>query len=273
MSTAVPVEVDELSVAVESVSIVTGLTLHAPAGTLVGLVGPNGSGKSTLLRAIARVWRPATGTVLVGGDDVWRLPARRAAQRTAVLAQETPLGFDLDVEGVVALGRTPHHGWLGRDSGRDRLIVRDALARVGMSTVAERSFASLSGGEKQRVLLARALAQEPQVLLLDEPTNHLDIAAQLELLDLVGRLGITVIAALHDLNLATGWSDQIVVLHSGRVVAAGAPGAVLDEQVVERVYGVRVHRSDHPLTGRPYLAFAPRDASIPTIRTDKESRP
>lgn len=273
MSSALPVDVDDLLVALDGVSIVTGLVLRAPAGALVGLVGPNGSGKSTLLRAIARVRRPTTGTVLVGGDDVWRLPARRAAQRTAVLAQETPPGFDLDVEGVVTLGRTPHHGWLGRDGGRDRLVVRDALARVGMSTFAERSFATLSGGEKQRVLLARALAQEPQVLLLDEATNHLDIAAQLELLDLVAGLGITVIAALHDLNLATAWSDQIVVLEGGRVVAAGAPDDVLDERLVERVYGVRVHRSRHPLTDRPLLAFAPRPPRLPTHRSHQEPCP
>jgi len=177
--------VHDVTVTIEQATIVTDARLTVEPGEFVGLVGPNGSGKSTLLRTIYRALRPVLGAVRVGGDDVWDLSARASAQRTAVVVQETTADFDFTVIDVVSMGRNPHKGAFDRDSAGDERICLDALERVGIGAFVDRDFATLSGGEKQRVFVARAIAQETQVLVLDEPTNHLDIRFQLELLDLV----------------------------------------------------------------------------------------
>ena len=169
--------------------IVAQADLVVETGEFVGLVGPNGCGKSTLLRSIYRALRPAAGLISLDGDDLWRLPAKETARRVAVVAQESPSDMDFTVEEVVALGRTPHKRPLDRDTDEDREICADALERVGMGGARERIYATLSGGEKQRVLVARALAQRSYLHLLDEPTNHLDIRYQLEILSLVRGLG------------------------------------------------------------------------------------
>lgn len=250
------VSVAGASVEIDGFSLIDGCAIDAEPGEIVGLVGPNGSGKSTLLRAIYRAMRPTCGTVLVGGDDVWHLDARTAAQRTAVVAQRTSSDFDFSVDEIVMMGRIPHKTTLQRDTDDDRQIVHDALTRVGLLEFRDRLFSTLSGGEQQRVLLARALAQRTQVLILDEPTNHLDIRAQLDLLDLVHDLSLTTIAALHDLNLAMSYCDRIVVLCDGRVVAAGRSTDVLTPELVHDVFGVVAHTHTHPDTGRPQLLFA-----------------
>ncbi len=218
-------------------------------------MGPNGSGKSTLLRTIYRALRPVAGAVLVGGDDAWALSARASAQRTAVVVQEGISEFDFTVFDVVAMGRNPHKGPLDRETERDEHVCFDALARVGMDDFAERDFATLSGGEKQRVHVARAIAQESHLLVLDEPTNHLDIRFQLELLDLVRGLGVTTIAAMHDLALAAGHCDRLYVLDAGTVVAAGRPDDVLTAELVARVFGVRLRGWVDAETGRTRLGF------------------
>lgn len=192
--------VENLSVEIEGKRLVDAVLFDLRPGEFVGLVGPNGSGKSSLLRAICRVLRPAAGRVVHLGDDVWTLSARDAARRTAVVAQERMGEFDFTVRELVQMGRTPHKGLLDGDSAADREIVEQCLSEVGMSHCATRSFLSLSGGEKQRVLVARALAQQAPLLVLDEPTNHLDIRHQLELLELIKRLKTTTLAALHDLT-------------------------------------------------------------------------
>lgn len=256
------VEMAGVGVEIDDAVIVSDVSLSVEPGELVGLLGPNGGGKSTLLRTVYRALRPRAGAVLIGGDDAWRdLSARAAARRTAAVVQEGSGEFDLAVADVVLLGRAPHQRKLAPASRADREIVRSSLARVGAGGLAHRRFATLSGGEKQRVLLARALAQRSQVLVLDEPTNHLDVSAQLELLELVRDLGITTIAALHDLNLAAGYCDRVVVLARGRVVAAGRVTEVLTPQLLAEVFGVAAHCSVHPLTGLPHLAFAPLNAA------------
>ncbi|GAA3086602.1 ABC transporter ATP-binding protein [Streptosporangium carneum] len=233
---------------------VAGADLRVEPGEFVGLIGPNGSGKSTLLRSLYRTLRPEAGTVLVGGDDVWRtLSARRSAQRIAVVAQHGGDGFDFTVAELVATGRTPHRG----APAADRRIVAAALERVGMAGKADRVYTTLSGGERQRALLARALAQQGGVLVLDEPTNHLDVHAQFELLDLIRSLRVTALAALHELNLAAAYCDRLYVLDAGRIVAHGAPADVLTPDLLAEVFGVRAHLGVNPLTGRPNLAFAP----------------
>ena len=251
------VRLDDVEVRIDGVTIVDGVDLVVESGHMVGLVGPNGSGKSTMLRTIYRALRPVAGAVHLDDDDVWKLSARQSAQRSAVVAQEAPADFDLTVTEVVAMGRTPHKGLLERDTKEDALIVADALARVEMSEFGDRLYATLSGGEKQRTLVARALAQRSRALILDEVTNHLDIHAQLGLMELVRGLGVTVVAALHDLNLAASYCDAVCMIDRGRVVAAGPVDEVLTPARLAAVFGVDAHCGTHPLTGRPLLSFSP----------------
>ncbi|MFI5674316.1 ABC transporter ATP-binding protein [Streptomyces cellulosae] len=238
--------VDQLHITLDRRPILHGVSLKARKGDIVGLVGPNGSGKSTLLRAVYRSLRPADGVVTVGDDDVWALSPRAAARRTAAVLQDaTGNTTGLTVTEIVALGRAPHHGLLGRDGTEDHRAVEEAIDRCGVRPYAHRDYASLSGGERQRVLLARALTQSPQLLVLDELTNHLDIRARFELLDLIRATGITTLAVLHDLDLAARLCDHLVVLHEGTVVAAGPVLEVLNPQILRDVFGVRASTERH----------------------------
>ncbi|MEZ0167008.1 ABC transporter ATP-binding protein [Kineococcus sp. LSe6-4] len=249
--------VHDLGVDLAGRRVVEGITFDCAPGSVTGLVGPNGSGKSTVCRAVYRALRPAAGSVHVDGRDVHtELGPRQVARRIAAMVQEGTLGVDSRVLDAVLVGRTPHFGALGRAGARDHAAVTDALQRVGAAHLAHREFTALSGGEKQRVLLARALAQHPGVLVLDEPTNHLDIAGQLDLLDLVRSLPVTVLAVLHDLNLAAASCDHLVVLAHGHLVAQGAPGDVLTPGLLHDVFGVRAHCGTNPLTGRVQLSYA-----------------
>ncbi|MCC3768993.1 ABC transporter ATP-binding protein [Streptomyces sp. UNOC14_S4] len=249
------VDIEGLSVEIAGARLVEDIALRADSGRFVGLIGPNGSGKSTLLRCVYRALRPAAGTVRLDGDDLHALSAREGARRLAALPQESAGAFDFTAAEIVVMGRLPHQSAAGRTTARDTEVCAEALARVGATHLAERGFSSLSGGEKQRVLIARALAQEPRVLVLDEPTNHLDIAQQLEVLALVRGAGLTVLAALHDLNLAATHCDALYVIAGGRIVASGPPGEVLTAGLLADVFGVRAHRVPHPETGAPHLLF------------------
>ncbi|MFM9370489.1 ABC transporter ATP-binding protein [Streptomyces sp. Da 82-17] len=245
-------EVDDVTVEVAGARLVEDIRLTVDQGAFVGLVGPNGSGKSTLLRCAYRALKPAAGSVRLDGDDLHALAPRAAARVLAALPQETNAEFDFTVAEVVAMGRLPHRE---RTAAGDREICDRALARTGVAHLADRGFLALSGGEKQRVLLARALAQEPRVLVLDEPTNHLDIAHQLDVLSLVRDSGPTVLAALHDLNLAAAHCDVLYVIAAGRIVASGPPHDVLTPELLAEVFGVRAHPVRHPETGAVQLLF------------------
>ncbi|WP_031090198.1 ABC transporter ATP-binding protein [Streptomyces sp. NRRL WC-3549] len=247
-------DIEGVSVEVAGTRLVEEVTLDAPAGTFVGLVGPNGSGKSTLLRCVYRARRPDTGVVKVENEDVHRMTPRAAARLLAALPQESAADFDFTVTEVVAMGRLPHRE---RTAAGDWRIVLGALEQAGVAHLAARGFLSLSGGEKQRVLIARALTQQPRVLVLDEPTNHLDIAHQLDVLRRVRASGPTVLAALHDLNLAAAHCDRLHVLQGGRVVASGPPDEVLSPVLLAEVFGVRAHRVRHPETGATQFLFDP----------------
>jgi iron complex transport system ATP-binding protein len=243
---------------------VSGISLRVADGGFAGLLGPNGSGKSTILKAIYRVHRPVSGRILVNGSDLHQMRPRLAARRVAVVAQENLIDFGFTVREMVMVGRTPHKGPFDRDDGDDRAIVQDAMDRTGCADLAGRTFLSLSGGEKQRVLIARALAQGADHLILDEPTNHLDIRYQISVLELVAGLGVTVLAALHDLNLAALFCDTVHVLAEGSLIAAGTPADVITPENVRVAYGADVLIIDHPDTGTPQLL--PRrlaDASPP----------
>ena len=237
--------------------ILSDVSLSVPRGGFTALLGPNGSGKTTLIRAIAKTVPWKRGAVWVGGDAISELGARALARKVAVLRQEVGLGFDFTVDEVVHMGRSPYKRLLDGDGDEDRAIVSEALAITDVLPLSGRVFSSLSGGEKQRVLLARALAQKPELLLLDEPTNHLDIRHQLEILSAIAGLGLTVLAALHDLNSALTFANDAVLLDRGRVAASGAVGEVLSAEHIERVFGVEAEPA-HSATGRTVFGFRPR---------------
>ena len=249
-------EFQGVSITIASTRIVSDVSLHIEPGEMVGLVGPNGSGKSTLLRSAYRVLRPTCGAALIGGESVWSMSAREAARRRAIVTQHTVLDAEFSVNEVVAMGRTPQKAMLDRDNRRDHQIVEQALDDAHMRWAGSRSFRSLSGGEQQRVLLARALAQEAGLLILDEPTNHLDVRAQLEVLDLVRNLRMTTLTALHDLDHAVSYCDRVAVMAKGELVAVGVPTDVLTPDLVHDVFGVRAVLDTHPITGRPRIAVA-----------------
>lgn len=230
--------------------LVSGVRLSAPRGKVTGIVGPNGAGKSSLIGTIAGIERPDAGSVHFEGDDLLALSRRGRARLCAYVEQSTGTEERLSVFDVVALGRIPHGSvWAGGPTPEDDAVVRRALAQVCMDNFAPRLFNTLSGGEQQRVHIARALAQEPKLLVLDEPTSHLDIRGQLQVLDLLrqtAQRGCTVLLVLHDLNLALGQCDWIAVMDQGAIIAEGAPDTVLTEALLAEVYGVEARRIAGP---------------------------
>ena len=232
--------------------IIEGLSFAVAAGEMLAIAGPNGAGKSSLLRCLYRFHRPQVGRVLLDGEDIWSVRPKAMARRVATVLQEPASDFGLTAAEIVELGRTPH---LDRFSGPDYGPVEDALALMDLTSLAARDFASLSGGEKQRVMIARALVQQPDLLILDEPTNHLDIRHQLEVLALLSALPTTVIVSLHDLALASSHADRVLVLERGRQVQLGAPLDALTPQTIRRTFAVEAAIDSHPATGRPRFSF------------------
>ncbi|WP_415921710.1 ABC transporter ATP-binding protein [Tateyamaria sp. SN6-1] len=226
------------------------------SGRVLGIVGPNGAGKTTLLRLLYRFHRPTTGTVCVDGDDIWHLSAGQVAQRTAAVLQEQPSDFALTVGEIVALGRTPHRrGFGGVGGARDTDIIAEALARLDLAGMAHRHLGTLSGGERQRVMVARALAQEPRLLILDEPTNHLDIRHQLEVLELIRDLPLTIVTSLHDLNLAADVCDDLLLLRGGHTIGFGSPAHVLSEAAVSDAFQVIARKEQLSHSNTDHLTF------------------
>ena len=232
------IRVENLQAVLGGTQILRGVELQVGQRELVGVIGPNGSGKSTLLKCIYRVLKPTGGAVWLDGRALSDYSYKESARQVAVVAQHNYYNFDFSVRDVVMMGRSPHKRALDRDNARDHQMVARALETVGMADFAQRSFATLSGGEQQRVILARALAQDTPCLILDEPTNHLDIKYQLQLMDIVKGLDRTVIAAIHDLNIAAMYCDRLYAVKEGRVVASGRPEEVLTPALIRAVYEV-----------------------------------
>jgi iron complex transport system ATP-binding protein len=231
---------NNIGVALSGRAILDDVNVNAGDRQFVGIIGPNGSGKSTLLKCIYRVLAPNHGAVFINDQPLLSMRARDSARSLAVVSQHNYYNFDFSVREVVLMGRSPHKRALERDSAEDYQIVADALRTVDMESFADRAFSTLSGGEQQRVILARALAQRTPCLILDEPTNHLDIKYQLQLMDIVRNLDITILAAIHDLNIAAMYCDYLYVLKDGRIAASGMPENILTESLISEVYEVRV---------------------------------
>ena len=250
-------QVSQVAWSTEGKKIIDGVSLDTTPGEFIGLIGPNGSGKSTLLRTIYRVLKPIAGYITLAKDNVWHLPTKTVAQKMGVVTQERSSDFDFTVYDIVMMGRNPHKSLFDSTTAEDKEIVYTSLQRVNMIAFAHRQFQTLSGGEKQRVLIARALAQQAKLLILDEPTNHLDIRYQLEILELIKSLGVTALAALHDLNLSAAYCHRLYLLHHGRIIIQGTPEEVFTPAIIYQVYGIEAIIDRHPLTGHLSLAFAP----------------
>ncbi|MEU5991491.1 ABC transporter ATP-binding protein [Spirillospora sp. NPDC047418] len=259
-----------LSYAYGATTVLRDIDVRADTGRILGLLGPNGSGKTTLVRMLTGIVAPRGGQVLLDGRPLGSVPHRELARQVAVVLQESSGDLPMTVADMVMLGRAPHQSTFARNSAADHRIAAAALRRVGARHLADRTFVRLSGGEKQRVMIARALAQQPAHLVLDEPTNHLDIRFQHELLTMIRGLGITTVIVLHDINLAARYCDDVLVLQQGEVVADGPCADVLTPGLLEGVYGVGVERLDTS-RGLQFL-FHPLDAhSVDADSVDADS--
>ncbi|WP_218021367.1 ABC transporter ATP-binding protein [Nocardia crassostreae] len=250
-------------------AIIDGLDLTLPGGAVTAIVGPNACGKSTLLRALSRLLRPSGGAVTLDGADLHRMSARALALRLGLLPQQPITPEAITVEALVRLGRYPHQRMLRPWSESDQAAVEDALRRNGTDGLRDQQVDQLSGGQRQRAWIALALAQDTDLLLLDEPTTFLDLRHQLDVLDLVSELhaeaGRTVIMVLHDLGQAARYADHLVVLHDGRLAAAGAPAEGLDAELVRTVFGVDCRVIPDPETGTPLV--------VPRSRAARHNKP
>lgn len=263
----------ELTLAYEKRTIAQQLTVAIPDRSFTVIVGPNACGKSTLLRALSRTLKPVAGRVLLDGQDIAALPARRVARTMGLLPQSSIAPDGITVSELVARGRYPHQGLLRQWSEQDERVVRESMAATGVGDLADRMVDELSGGQRQRVWIAMALAQGTPLLLLDEPTTYLDIAHQVEVLDLCARLhqeeGRTLVAVLHDLNQAARYATHLVAMRDGRVVAEGAPAEIVTAELVQEVFRLPCRVIDDPETGTPLVVPAAprRPAAAPATST------
>ena len=242
MQKGLGITVDDVSWSVKQKKqkILYPLSFELSPGKILGVVGPNGAGKSTLLRLLYRYYKPTTGKVKINGVDIWELTSRQVACSIATVLQENSSDFSLTVREIVTLGRTPYSKWLSNsNSENDKKIVQSSIERLSLNKFENRHLNTLSGGERQRVMIARALAQEPDILILDEPTNHLDIRQQLEILNLLKDLSITVITSLHDLNMARSNCDEILLLKDGCALGFGKPNLILSESNISEAFRVK----------------------------------
>ncbi|MEG0439765.1 ABC transporter ATP-binding protein [Solibacillus cecembensis] len=249
------IQLQELEFSIAEKAILRNLSITIEEGKFIGIIGPNGSGKTTMLKMIYRHLKQTSGSVTLHEKEIWDISPKKLAQQMAVVSQESPVLFDFTVKDLVMMGRTPYKKWLSSDNVEDFKIVEECMALSNVEHLANRTFVHLSGGEKKRVMLARALAQKAKILVLDEPTNHLDIEHQLHLMDLVKDLPITIITALHDLNLAAAYCDEVVVMKDGTLYEQGTPTQVFTEQIMWDVFRVHVGVSKNPFTNKLHLFF------------------
>ena len=264
----------DLDFSYRSSRILNNVTFEVKNGEFLGVMGPNGSGKTTLLRCISNVLNPQVGTVLIDSRDIQKLNRKEIARKIGVVPQTSNIDFAFKVSELVLMGRTPHLGRFDSYSTHDFEVVENAMKLTNILHLSERTFDEISGGEKQRVIIAQALAQEPRILLLDEPTVHLDISCQFEILNLVKDLceqeKIVVISVFHDLNLAGQYSDKLILLNRGKIVSMGLPDNVLTSENIQRIYQIETIIKKHPVTNVPYVipcSFAKKDKKMkgPTV--------
>lgn len=246
----------ELHIGYDNRAVINGVDITIPEGSFTVIVGPNACGKSTLLKSLARLLKPSSGAVILDGRRIQEMPSREVAQKLGLLPQSSIAPDGITVADLVARGRFPHQSLLSRWSNNDERVVNEAMAATGVTDLRNRVIDELSGGQRQRVWVAMVLAQETPLLLLDEPTTFLDIAHQIELLDLIERLrnqGRTVVAVLHEINLAASYASHLIAMRDGKIVAEGVPSEIMSEQLVSEVFDIECRIIPDPDTGTPIV--------------------
>ena len=251
----VELKVQDLSLAYGRNVVIRDLTFQVAPAEMLGIIGPNGSGKSTIIKALSRIIAPYSGRILLDGKNISQISREELARLVGVVPQMPLLPSTFTAFEIVLMGRNPHLGLLQYEGERDLTITWQAMEKTATRSFAERRIGELSGGEIQRIVIARVLAQEPKLILLDEPTANLDISHQVAILDLVKNLclekNLVVVAALHDLNLASQYCDRLILINSGRVHAQGTPKEVINSRNIKEVYGAEGCVYTHPVNGLP----------------------
>ncbi len=250
-------ETKNITYSIDSKLIVNGISLGIGEGDFVGLVGPNGCGKSTLLKNIYKVYKPDSGTVYIDGKDIAEMSSKDTAKEMSVMQQENNVEFDMSVYDMVMLGRFAHQRMFRTDKLKEKEIVLDAIREVGLEGYEDRSFLSLSGGEKQRTLVARALVQKAELIILDEPTNHLDIGYQYQIMNILKRQKLTVFSSIHDLNVASCYCDRIIMMKKGEIVDTGTPEEVFQPEKIRELFGIETTITVNPVSKKPNIIFLP----------------
>lgn len=251
------IQVDKVTKRYHKQAVLNDVSFSVHSGESFGIIGPNGSGKSTLLKLLSGVEGADEGSILLKGERIERHSRKELARWLAVLQQESlpPVGFT--VREVVEMGRYPFQNWMGEEEGDNGQLIDAVLARLGLAELQYRSLEHLSGGERQRAALGKTMAQQPKLLMLDEPTTYLDIGHQIQLMDRIKEWqreeGMTVIAVLHDLNLASMYCDRILMLHQGKVIDVGTPREMMRSELIQEVYGIAPMIVDHPVNGLPQI--------------------
>ncbi|MET1256213.1 ABC transporter ATP-binding protein [Aliikangiella maris] len=260
-------QVAQLCWQVKQKCILDNLSFTIQPGEFVGLIGPNGAGKSSLLRCLYGKHQATSGSIQLNGQHIQDYSRRALAQKIAVVLQEPSASFEMSVMDVIRMGLTPNKSLLAFDTPEDRYAIQCAAEKVDLQHKITQNFNSLSGGEKQRALIARAIIQSTDILIMDEPTNHLDVRHQVEVLELARELGITVIVSIHDLNLAAAFCDRLILLKDGQMIAQGSPEAVLTEQSLKQVFEVDACVDVHPFNQKLRITFALRNTPLPLPKT------
>lgn len=261
-------KVKNLRFTIDKNEILKGVSFDVPKGSFVGIIGPNGSGKSTLLKNIYRLYKPSSGSILLDNKELEKMKDKECAKEIAVLAQESNTHFDFTVEEIVKMGRYPYKSVFENYSKSDLEMVKEMLQKVGLESYSDRSFSKLSGGEKQRTLIARALVQNTDFLILDEPTNHLDIGYQIQLMDLVKSLNITTLSAIHDMNLAAMYCDYIIVMKDGHIKSFGTVEEVINATMLKEVFGVNAYVGVNPINHKLQVSFMQTHEHVHGLGTD-----
>ncbi|HBJ1650748.1 ABC transporter ATP-binding protein [Clostridium botulinum] len=262
------VKVRNLRFSIDKKEILKDISFDIKKGSFVGIIGPNGSGKSTLLKNIYRLYKPSSGSILLDNKELAKMKHKDCAKEIAVLSQESNTHFDFTVEQIVKMGRYPYKSIFEDYSKDDLQMVKEMLKKVGLESYSSRSFSELSGGEKQRTLIARALVQNTKFLILDEPTNHLDIGYQIQLMDLVKSLNITTLSAIHDMNLASMYCDYLIVMKDGRIKNFGTVEEVINPEMLKEVFGVNAYVGVNPVNKKLQVSFMHTHKHVNGLGTD-----
>lgn len=251
--------VKDLDYQIGNDKILEKVSLEIQEGEFVGLVGPNGCGKSTLLKHIYRTYKPKGKTIFLDGKDITEFTSKKLAGELAVMAQENQMEFDFTVGDMVMFGRYAHKKFLEGDTAEDRRLCEECLHQVGLTGYEKRSYLSLSGGEKQRVLLASVLMQQSRYIILDEPTNHLDVSYQYQIMDILREQDVTIFSSIHDLNLAALYCDRIIFLYQGEIVDCGTPEQVLTKENIRKYFGIEAQITRNEITGKMQIYYLPKN--------------